>query len=64
MITPIKEKIAVAVVTSSGVGTTVMDFFNINAAGIGAICTVLSLIVYIIIAVIRLKKDLSLDEMK
>ena len=40
-----------------GVFTAIMSYFDIHAAGIGAMCTVCTLIVYLIITLVRLRGD-------
>lgn len=45
------ESISFTAAAGGGVLTAFMDFFNTNAAGIGAICTVVSCLVYVIVSV-------------
>ena len=42
-----------------GIFTTLMGWFDIHAAGVGAICTVITLVVYLIVTGVKLKIDLK-----
>ena len=46
----IAERAALGAAAGSGTGTALMGWFNVNAAGIGAICTIITCAVYCYIA--------------
>ncbi len=51
------QKILAASAATEGLGTVLMGWFDAHAAGIGAICTVVTLIAYLTFSVIKLRKD-------
>ncbi len=58
-------KVTQVATPAGGIGTMVMQYFNANAAGIGAICTIVSLVVYMgftAYKVYRQEKDRSEDD--
>lgn len=59
--TPIEKTIGTAA-TATGVGTVVMSWFDSHSAGIGAICAILTLVVYTSVSIIRLKREAKDEE--
>ena len=47
------EKFTAAATGCGGIGTLFMGYMNENAAGIGAVCTIVSLAVYITVTVVN-----------
>ena len=53
----VSEKITLGTTAAAGSSTVLMDWFNMNAAGIGAICTIISCVVYISIALYNCRRQ-------
>ncbi len=49
---------------SIGISTVVMDYFQVNAAGIGALCTLITLFCYIFFQWLTIKKTNKSDKNK
>lgn len=47
----IQEKISLVLTILSGSGTVVLDFLDNHAAGIGALCTIVSCVVYVTMSI-------------
>ncbi len=50
------EQTGFAASSGGGLFTAIMAFFNTNAAGIGAICTVISLCIYAYVSLFKRRK--------
>ena len=51
------EKVTFYLTVAMGSGTVVLDWFGSNAAGIGAICTVISCAVYVSVNAYKMYRD-------